>query len=71
MLMRKMATSTYWAFVTLMFCVSVSDWVLLPADMLEVERPTQKKTTKALKTYIAVIKSDADGKNNASLQCSQ
>ena len=38
----------------MMFCVSVSDWVSLPADVLEVERPTQKEMTKALRMYIAI-----------------
>ena len=45
-----------------MFCVSISDRDLFAADMLEAERPTQKKTTR---TYIAASSRDADGKRKS------
>ena len=54
MLMEDKVTSAYWTFITVMFCVSVSDWVLLAADVIVVERSTQKTIKKALRMYIAV-----------------
>ena len=48
-------TYMYWAFATVMFCVSVTDRGRLAADVLEVARPTQKKKkTNALRVHIAL-----------------